>query len=321
MDVVRTAILGTGRDVGSRMGIEAAMPPLQQTLPAPRSRCLLYRAIPGTVQSWSRSGTAAACWWGVVVGRAEATPIRSDRDLAALYYLFCWGCVASCGGVRLCVYGRDWKPQPEGVKKKKKLACHRVVKYYHVRRTDQWCPSPLQLLACVERQAARAFKAEPGSAYSSLLLRTATTALLRGPPPARTAPFIVSSDGDQIHLILDRSGSEGKKAPPYGAPPPLCSLRLARLFCGLRELKTNAKGQRSPTGFRLLKLVRGQVFAFGFCRAMLRRRLSALSSPSAPRPRRLGASQHRLAAVSPAVKPSLPRYVSPHVGCIIIKKR
>lgn len=62
----------------------------------------------------------------------------------------------------------------------------------------------------------------------------------------------------------------------------MCSLRLARLFCGLRELKTNAKGQRSPTGFRLLKLVRGQGFVFGFCRAMLLRRLSALSSPSAP---------------------------------------
>lgn len=104
------------------------------------------------------------------MGRAEATPIRSDRDLAALYYLFCWGCVASCGGVCLCVcMGRNGKPQTV-VKKKKKLACHRVVKYYHVRRTDQWCPSPLQLLACVERQAARAFKAEPGSAYSSLLL-------------------------------------------------------------------------------------------------------------------------------------------------------
>jgi hypothetical protein len=63
------------------------------------------------------------------VGRAEATPIRSDRDLAALYYLFCWGCVASCGGVCLCVcMGRNGKPQTV-VKKKKKLACHLVVKY------------------------------------------------------------------------------------------------------------------------------------------------------------------------------------------------
>jgi hypothetical protein len=225
MDVVRTAILGTGRDVGSRMGIEAAMPPLQQTLPAPRSRCLLYRAIPGTVQSWSRSGTAAACWWGVVVGRAEATPIRSDRDLAALYYLFCWGCVASCGGVCLCVcvcVWEEWEAAARRSEEEEEIGlppCSKVLP-----RTAYRPVVPLQLLACVERQAARAFKAEPGSAYSSLLLRTATTALLRGPPPGRTAPFIVSSDGDQIHLILDRSGSEGKKAPPRTARPRPCAV-------------------------------------------------------------------------------------------------
>lgn len=51
-----------------------------------------------------------------------------------------WPVVVGCVCVCVYVYGRNGKPQPEGVKKKKKLACHRVVKYYHVRRTDQWCP-------------------------------------------------------------------------------------------------------------------------------------------------------------------------------------
>lgn len=161
---------------------------------------------------------------GIVVGRAEATPIRSDRDLAALYYLFRfrWGCVASCGGVCLCVYGEEWEAAARRSEEEEEIGlppCSKVLP-----RTAYRPVVPLQLLACVERQAARAFKAEPGSAYSSLLLRTATTALLRGPPPGRTAPFIVSSDGDQIHLILDRSGSEGKKAPPRTARPRPCAV-------------------------------------------------------------------------------------------------
>lgn len=144
------------------------------------------------------------------------------------------------------VDGGNWKQQPEEFKILTSAPCS----------TTYRPVVPLPLHASNDKQ--RAFK--------SVLLVYYCTALLRGPPPGRPdgrlAPFIVSSDRDQVRAPTSfpfSIESEGRKKPAA----------------------TNAKGQANR--FRRLKLVlvhvrSGSVLGLLPC--------TAAFSPAAPRPLR-----------------------------------
>lgn len=152
-------------------------------------------------------------------GGGHADPVRSRSRGSVLPVLLgvrgqLWW------GVSVCVYGEEWEAADSSEEEEEigLPPCSKVLA-----RTAYRPVVPLALaIACMRRTTSSA--RIQGRTGERELVSTATTALLRGPPPGRTAPFIVSSDGDQIHLILDRSGSEGKKAPPRTARPRPCAV-------------------------------------------------------------------------------------------------
>jgi hypothetical protein len=224
-------------------------------------------------------------------------------------------------GVSVCVYGEEWEAADSSEEEEEigLPPCSKVLA-----RTAYRPVVPLALaIACMRRTTSSA--RIQGRTGERELVSTATTALLRGPPPGRTAPFIVSSDGDQIHLILDRSGSEGKKAPPVRRAPALVQSATGATLLRPPRAKNKRKGTKEPNRFQAPEACARS----GFCLWLLpcdaaSQALSIVVSvcpPAAaswrqPTPPGCGLTGRE-------AKPATFRcgHVPPHGGCIIIKKR